>query len=179
MKLIPTTDLIAPVLVQFATACGGSLARAHARSGDPAAIDAYMGKGDAFTKAMRTFARRYADQNERDHAHPVNNSGGMQAFAFNIRRAKFQDPRVRRAFNYAFDFEEMNKQIFFGQYTRIASYFAGTELAATGLPQGRELEILQTVRDKVPSEGFRRPTPTRSAAAPRPCAKICARRCGF
>jgi uncharacterized protein (DUF2252 family) len=68
MKLIPTTDLIAPVLVQFATACGNSLARAHARSGDPAAIDAYMGKGDAFTKAMRTFARRYADQNERDHA---------------------------------------------------------------------------------------------------------------
>ena len=68
MKLIPTTDLIAPVLVQFATACGSSLARAHARSGDPAAIDAYIGKSDAFTKAMRTFARRYADQNERDHA---------------------------------------------------------------------------------------------------------------
>ena len=81
----------------------------------------------------------------------------MQAFAFNIRRAKFQDPRVRRAFNYAFDFEEMNKQIFFGQYKRIASYFAGTELAATGLPEGRELEILQTVRDKVPPEVFTTP----------------------
>jgi microcin C transport system substrate-binding protein len=88
---------------------------------------------------------------------PINNSGGMQAFAFNIRRAKFQDPRVRRAFNYAFDFEEMNKQIFFGQYTRIASYFAGTELAATGLPEGRELEILETVRDKVPPEVFTTP----------------------
>ena len=71
MKVIPTTDLIAPVLVQFATACGNSLARAHARSGDPAAIDAYMGKGDAFTKAMRKFARRYATQNERDHAQLV------------------------------------------------------------------------------------------------------------
>jgi uncharacterized protein (DUF2252 family) len=68
MKLIPTTDLIAPVLAQFATACGSSLARAHARSGDPAAIDAYMGKGDAFTRAMRQFARGYADQNDRDHA---------------------------------------------------------------------------------------------------------------
>jgi hypothetical protein len=56
----------------------------------------------------------------------------MQAFAFNIRRAKFQDPRVRLAFNYAFDFEEMNKQIFFGQYKRIASYFQGTELASSG-----------------------------------------------
>ena len=68
MKLIPTTDLIAPVLVEFAIACGNTLARAHARSGDPEAIDAYMGKGDVFTKAMRQFARRYADQNERDHA---------------------------------------------------------------------------------------------------------------
>ena len=59
-----------------------------------------------------------------------------------------------RAFNYAFDFEEMNKQIFFGQYKRIASYFEGTELAASGLPAGRELEILETVRDKVPPRGF-------------------------
>ena len=71
MKLIPNTDLIAPVLVQFATACGNSLARAHARSGDPAAIDSYIGKSNEFTKAMRRFARRYADQNERDHAQLV------------------------------------------------------------------------------------------------------------
>src|SRR5208282_3386642 len=85
---------------------------------------------------------------------PINNQGVMQAFAFNIRRGKFQDPRVRLAFNYAFNFEEMNKQIFFGQYKRIASYFEGTELAATGLPTGHELEILETVRDKVPAELF-------------------------
>jgi uncharacterized protein (DUF2252 family) len=68
MKLIPTTDLIAPVLIEFGIACGNTLARAHARSGDPVAIDAYMGKSNAFTKAMRAFASRYADQNERDHA---------------------------------------------------------------------------------------------------------------
>jgi microcin C transport system substrate-binding protein len=85
---------------------------------------------------------------------PVNSVGIMQAFAFNIRRPKFQDPRVRLAFNYAFDFEEMNKQIFFGQYTRIASYFQGTELASSGVPAGRELEILEAVRDKVPPEVF-------------------------
>jgi microcin C transport system substrate-binding protein len=85
---------------------------------------------------------------------PISNIGMMQAFAFNIRRAKFQDPRVRLAFNYAFDFEEMNKQIFFGQYKRIASYFEGTELASTGAPVGRELEILNTVRDQVPAELF-------------------------
>jgi microcin C transport system substrate-binding protein len=88
---------------------------------------------------------------------PIRSSGIMQAFAFNIRRDKFKDPRVRRAFNFAFDFEEMNKQIFFGQYTRIASYFEGTELACSGLPQGKELEILQTVRDEVPPEVFTTP----------------------
>jgi microcin C transport system substrate-binding protein len=85
---------------------------------------------------------------------PITSSGSMQAFAFNIRRDKFQDPRIRLAFNYAFDFEEMNKQIFFGQYKRIASYFEGTELASSGLPTGRELEILQKVKDKVPAELF-------------------------
>jgi hypothetical protein len=68
MKLIPTTDLIAPVLADFGIACGNTLARAHARSGDPEAIDAYIGKNDDFTRAMCTFARHYADQNERDHA---------------------------------------------------------------------------------------------------------------
>jgi microcin C transport system substrate-binding protein len=51
----------------------------------------------------------------------------------------------------------MNKQIFFGQYKRIASYFEGTDLAATGLPQGKELEILETVRDKVPADLFKKP----------------------
>ena len=81
-------------------------------------------------------------------------SGIMQAFAFNIRRDKFRDPRVRRALNFAFDFEEMNKQIFFGQYKRINSYFDGTELASSGLPQDKELEILETVRAEVPAEVF-------------------------
>ena len=85
---------------------------------------------------------------------PILSQGLMQAFVFNIRRPKFQDPRVRLAFNFAFDFEEMNKQIFFGQYSRIKSYFQGTELASSGLPAGRELEILETVRGKVPPEVF-------------------------
>ncbi len=85
---------------------------------------------------------------------PIRNVGVMQAFAFNIRRDKFKDARVRRAFNYAFDFEEMNKQLFYGQYKRIASYFEGTELAARELPQGEELKILESVRDKVPAEVF-------------------------
>ena len=88
---------------------------------------------------------------------PVRNSGIMQAFVINIRREKFSDARVRRALNMAFDFEEMNKQIFFGQYKRIASYFEGTELASSGLPQDQELAILQSVRDQVPPEVFTTP----------------------
>ena len=71
MKIIPSTDLIAPRLAEFATACGETLARAHARTGDPAAIDGYIGKGPKFTEAISRFARRYADQNERDHAQLV------------------------------------------------------------------------------------------------------------
>jgi microcin C transport system substrate-binding protein len=85
---------------------------------------------------------------------PNRSSGIMQAFALNIRRDKFRDPRVRRALNFAFDFQEMNKQIFFDQYKRVSSYFDGTELASSGLPQGKELEILETVRAEVPAEVF-------------------------
>ncbi|HEY1365280.1 MAG TPA: extracellular solute-binding protein [Xanthobacteraceae bacterium] len=88
---------------------------------------------------------------------PQRDRGVMRAFVFNLRRDKFKDARVRRAFNLAFNFEEMNKQFFFGQYRRVNSYFEGTELACSGLPQGEELEILETLRDKVPPEVFTTP----------------------
>ncbi len=85
---------------------------------------------------------------------PIRNRGVMQCFAFNTRRARFADPRVRLAFNYAFDYEEANRALFFGFYTRISSFFHGTELASSGLPTGRELEFLETVRGRVPAEVF-------------------------
>jgi microcin C transport system substrate-binding protein len=85
---------------------------------------------------------------------PMRSSGRMQGFVFNTRRETFKDARLRRAFNYVYDFEEMNKQLFYGQYKRINSYFDGIELASEGLPQGKELEILETVRGKVPPEVF-------------------------
>lgn len=78
----------------------------------------------------------------------------MQAFAFNLRRPQFQDPRVRQAFNLAFNFEALNKSLFYEMYVRVGSYFDNSELKATGLPQGRELELLEKVRDKVPPEVF-------------------------
>jgi uncharacterized protein (DUF2252 family) len=54
-------------LAEYATTCGWTLAHAHARSGDRIAVAAYLGKGDAFDRALATFANAYADQNERDH----------------------------------------------------------------------------------------------------------------
>ncbi|MBS0268336.1 MAG: ABC transporter substrate-binding protein [Proteobacteria bacterium] len=85
---------------------------------------------------------------------PVKRVAPMQAFVFNLRRKEFQDSRVRQAFNLLFNFEEANKKLFFNLYQRVDSYFANSDLAATGLPQGRELEILNEVKDEVPPEVF-------------------------
>lgn len=85
---------------------------------------------------------------------PVKRVAPMQAFVFNTRREKFQDPRVRQAFNYAFDFESLNKNVLYDQYIRVNSFFGNSELQATGLPTGRELEILEEVKADVPPEVF-------------------------
>jgi microcin C transport system substrate-binding protein len=85
---------------------------------------------------------------------PVATVAPMQSFAFNARRPQFQDPRVRHAFNLAFNFERSNATLFYDEYKRVGSYFEGSELKATGLPTGRELEILEEVRSGVPAEVF-------------------------
>nr|WP_210340174.1 extracellular solute-binding protein [Microvirga splendida] len=88
---------------------------------------------------------------------PLRASGRMQAFVLNLRRDQFKDQRVRRALNLAFPFEELNKTIFYGLYERPSSYFYGLDLASSGLPEGKELEILESVRDKVPPSVFTTP----------------------
>jgi len=85
---------------------------------------------------------------------PVKRVAPMQAFVFNLRRKQFQDPRVRKAFALAFNFEQANKMMFYDLYVRVGSFFDNSELAAKGLPEGRELEILEEVRDEVPAEVF-------------------------
>ncbi len=79
---------------------------------------------------------------------------GMQGFGYNLRRPIFQDPRVREALAYAFDFEWSNKSLFYGAYTRTRSYFDNSELAATGVPKGEELKILEPFRGQLPDAVF-------------------------
>ncbi len=85
---------------------------------------------------------------------PVERVAPMQAYVFNLRRKQFQDPRVREAFALAFNFEEANKKLFYNLYERVGSYFDNSDLASKGVPEGRELEILDEVRSEVPPEVF-------------------------
>ncbi|WP_018013305.1 extracellular solute-binding protein [Sinorhizobium medicae] len=88
---------------------------------------------------------------------PLRATGVMQAFVPNLRREKFKDQRVREALNYAFDFEDLNRSLAHNAYQRVDSYFWGTELASSGLPEGREKEILEELKDKVPAAVFDKP----------------------
>jgi microcin C transport system substrate-binding protein len=81
---------------------------------------------------------------------------GMQGFVFNTRRAIFKDPRVREAIAVAFDFEWSNAHLFYGAYTRTASYFSNSELASRGLPSPAELAVLAPLRGKIPDGVFTR-----------------------
>lgn len=85
---------------------------------------------------------------------PHMQSTGLQGFAMNTRKPFFADPRVRKAMAYAFNFELANKQLFHGQYSRTRSWYSNSDLASTGAPTGRELEILEKFRAKLPPEAF-------------------------
>lgn len=87
-------------------------------------------------------------KNELKHEMPQ----GMQAFSFNTRKDIFADKNVRKALGMAFDFEWSNKQFAYGSYKRSQSYFSNSELASSGLPSGRELEILNEYADELPAE---------------------------
>jgi microcin C transport system substrate-binding protein len=82
------------------------------------------------------------------------NGAGMQGFVMNLRRPQFVDVRVRKALGLALDYEWMNRQLFYGQYKRIDSYFNNSELAATGMPSPDELKLLQPLGDELDPEVF-------------------------
>ncbi len=96
---------------------------------------------------------------------PHKNNAGMQGFVFNLRNPLFQDRRVRKALNLAFNFQKINKTLFFDQYTQTNSYFSNSELAAQGVPAGLELKYLEPFRDQLPPEVFTRPpTPVKGGS---------------
>lgn len=74
------------------------------------------------------------------------NGAGMQGFVMNLRRPQFRDARVRQALGLALDYEWMNRQLFYGQYKRIYSFFNNSDMAATGVPVGDELKLLESIR---------------------------------
>jgi microcin C transport system substrate-binding protein len=124
-------------------------------------------KGDLYDFRVENIARNWATAYDDfpavkegrliKEAFPDRGTGIMQAFVFNTRKDKFKDQRVRRAFNLAMNYEEMNKALFYGLYKRINSYFFGSELASSGLPEGREREVLESVKDKLPPSVFTAP----------------------
>lgn len=102
--------------------------------------------GYDFPAARRNLVKR----EEIPHEIPT----GMQCFAVNLRRPLFQDARVRRALIEVFDFEWMNINLFYSAYARTTSYFSNSDFAARGLPEGREAEILESFRGRVPDSVF-------------------------
>jgi microcin C transport system substrate-binding protein len=102
------------------------------------------------------------------------NGAGMQGFAMNVRRPIFQDPRVRQALGYALDFEWLNRQLFFDQYSRINSYFTNSDLSANfdgpRKPTEAELKLLKPLKAQypkwVPDAVFEPMPPAPSTVAP-------------
>ncbi len=82
------------------------------------------------------------------------NPAVLQYFAINLRRKKFQDKRIRRALDLAFNFDFANEKLFYGAYKRLYSYFTNTAYEATGLPKGREKEILEEYQEDLDADIF-------------------------
>jgi microcin C transport system substrate-binding protein len=93
------------------------------------------------------------------------NGAGMQGFVMNLRRPLFHDVRVRQALDLALDFQWLNRQLFYGGYTRLDSYFADTELQATGTPGPGELALLNPLRAQLDPTVFG-PMPTQPDTDP-------------
>lgn len=86
-----------------------------------------------------------------------NTPSGAQGFWFNLRREKFQDPRVREAIGLMFNFEWTNETLFYGLYQRTDSFFENSKMQAEGVPEGEELAVLEEFRDQLPPEIFTEP----------------------
>ncbi|MGC3964848.1 MAG: extracellular solute-binding protein [Rhodocyclaceae bacterium] len=90
---------------------------------------------------------------------PNGNAGDFQGFLINSRRPQFADPRVRQALILAMDFEWMNRQLFYGAYTRVRGYFSNSDFEAKGMPGADELAVLEPLRSRLRPEVFTQPVP--------------------
>ncbi len=121
-------------------------------------------KADQYDFRSENIARRWANEYtfaavtdgrvKKEWIETEINYGEMLGYMWNTRIDRFQDVRVRRALTLAYPFEQVNQDLFYGQYIRPKSFFDGINLEADGLPLGRELEILEGLRDYVPPEVF-------------------------
>jgi len=109
---------------------------------------------------------------------PDGSPANAQGIWFNMRRAKLQDIRVRRALEFAFNFEWTNTTLFYGAYQRTDSFFENTDMQATGLPEGAELALLNEFRDQLPAEIFTKPAYEPYAGWPAPRDRTALREAG-
>lgn len=100
----------------------------------------------------KNFAKGYIVKDE----HKNKSAQDTRWLAFNIQRPVFSDRRVREAITLAFDFEWMNKALFYGAYSRANSYFQNTEYAARDYPHADELVLLAPMKAELPPEVFTR-----------------------
>lgn len=123
-------------------------------------------KAGAFTEREENIARVWAtgydfpafkDGRVKRATSPNNSIPNIQGWMFNTRRKIFQDPRVREAIGYAFDYEWTSRNLMYDAYKRISSYFENSELAARGLPSDAEKALLEPYRDQLPAEVFGEP----------------------
>jgi microcin C transport system substrate-binding protein len=128
------------------------------------AFEGFTAKSYLFREEFtsRTWATRYdfpaiRDGRVKREMLPDDTPSGAQGWFINLRRDKFQDPRVREALIYAFDFEWTNKTIMYGAYKRTHSVFQNSDLMANGKPDAGELALLEPWRGKVPDEVFGEP----------------------
>jgi microcin C transport system substrate-binding protein len=128
------------------------------------AFEGFTGKSYVFREEFtsRIWATRYdfpaiKDGRVKREVLPDETPSGAQGWFLNTRLSKFQDPKLREALIYAFDFEWTNKTIMYGSYQRTHSVFQNSEMMATGKPSSDELALLEPFRGKVPDEVFGEP----------------------
>lgn len=117
------------------------------------------GDGDVMVEYSATqWARKYVGKNFDNgllkKGEFADGPAQMQGMLMNLRKPMFQDPRVRHALTLAFDYDWMNRMMFYGQYRRTSSYFEASPFGATGMPGPRELALLEPLRASVPPEVF-------------------------